>query len=72
LNFRSIAEGAGRKSKRDFSRFLHIANGSAYELETQLIISFKLSYLYENDYENLINSITEIQKVFYSLINRIA
>jgi len=67
----NIAEGAGRKSKKDFSRFLYIANGSAYELETQLIISFNLSYLNENDYENLIISITEIQKMLYSLIKSI-
>ncbi|CAN5278904.1 four helix bundle protein [soil metagenome] len=68
----NIAEGADRKSKKEFSRFLYIANGSAYELETQLIISFNLSYLNENDYENLIISITEIQKMLYSLIKRIA
>jgi len=67
----NIAEGAGRKSKKEFSRFLCIANGSAYELETQLIIAFKLSYLSKKEYDNLIISITEIQKMLYSLIKRI-
>ncbi|MCA5005056.1 four helix bundle protein [Sphingobacterium bovistauri] len=32
----NIAEGAGRNTKGEFIQFLGIANGSAYELETQL------------------------------------
>jgi four helix bundle protein len=32
----NIAEGASRKTEKDFGRFLEISLGSAYELETQL------------------------------------
>jgi len=32
----NIAEGAGRSSDKDYSRFLEMAYGSAYELETQI------------------------------------
>ena len=39
----NIAEGAGRNSKKEFSNFLGIANGSSYELQTQLVISNRLS-----------------------------
>src|SRR4029079_9171478 len=41
----NIAEGAGRNTKREVRNFLGNANGSLYELETQLIISNDLAYL---------------------------
>ena len=35
----NIAEGAGRNSMKEFNNFLVIANGSSYELQTQLVIA---------------------------------
>lgn len=44
----NIAEGAGRKGGKEFSRFLYISLGSLAELETQLEISVRLDYIPEN------------------------
>jgi four helix bundle protein len=41
----NIAEGDGRFSPKDNSRFIKIAKGSLYELETQLILARKLGFI---------------------------
>ncbi|MFI5186734.1 MAG: four helix bundle protein [Chitinophagales bacterium] len=39
----NIAEGSSRKSEKDYSRFIEISLGSAFDLETQMIIVGKLN-----------------------------
>jgi four helix bundle protein len=43
----NIAEGAGRHSRKEFAHFLSNSQGSASELETELIIANRLGYLDE-------------------------
>ena len=59
----NIAEGAGRKGGKEFSRFLYIALGSLSEVETQLEISQRLNY---------INNIEEINKRIYFIRNMLS
>lgn len=59
----NIAEGSGRNSDKDFVRFLSISIGSAYETETQLIISRRLNYVDHTKFEELATKITEIQRM---------
>lgn len=40
----NIAEGSSRKSQKDYYRFIEIALGSAFELETQVLISQAVNY----------------------------
>ena len=45
----NIAEGAARPSDADFAHFLDTALGSAYEVETQLLIAKNVGYINDND-----------------------
>jgi four helix bundle protein len=51
----NIAEGAARNSTKEFIHFLHIARGSLAELETQLIVSYNLSFLQEETFKDFEN-----------------
>lgn len=63
----NIAEGAGRNTEKDFHHFLGIALGSAYELETQLIIGHRILYIDKNVFEDVSKNIHEIQRMIFSL-----
>jgi len=63
----NIAEGAGRGSDKEFKRFLDISLGSSFELETQLIIAQKLSFLSDIQFESLSNAVREEQKMISGL-----
>ncbi len=62
----NIAEGAGRNSNKEFKHFLSIANGSAYELQTQLISATELNFINKDKVQPVINTCIEIQKMNYS------
>lgn len=66
----NIAEGAGRSSDLEFKRFLEIAYGSLYELQTQLIISKNLEFVSEDESNTLEAEIDELQKMIYSFSKR--
>lgn len=63
----NIAEGAGRNSDKDFSRFLDISLGSSFELETQVIIAKELDFLTDVEFQDLTGKIQEEQKMITGL-----
>jgi len=67
----NIAEGSGRGSVAQFRYFLTISQGSAFELETQLIISNKLALLEDSLANDLIEKTTEVQKMVYAFERRL-
>ena len=67
----NIAEGSGRNTDKDFAHFLNIALGSAYELQTQIFLSFDLQLMNEEKMNELNSSLEEVQKMIYGLIKSI-
>ncbi|MBP5668093.1 MAG: four helix bundle protein [Salinivirgaceae bacterium] len=67
----NIAEGAGRKTNADFANFLHIALGSANEIDYQLLFAKDLNYISSDIYSDLFSRIGEIQGMLISLINTV-
>ena len=65
----NIAEGSARPSDTDFSRFLYIALGSAYEVETQLKICKEIKYVDEDRYNKFLSEIQQIERQICGLIN---
>jgi four helix bundle protein len=64
----NIAEGCGRNSDRDFSRFLKIAAGSATELEYQLLLAKDLGYISADAQYRLDAQLNEVKRMLNSLI----
>ena len=45
----NVAEGAAKNTKKEFIRFLHIAQASLSELDTQAFICMRLGFLFDTD-----------------------
>ena len=67
----NIAEGCGRNTEAEFARFLHIAMGSASELEYHLLLSRDLGYLNTETHNKLSAQTTEVKRMLTGLINRL-
>lgn len=63
----NIAEGAGRNNNKEFCYFPGVSNGSAFELQTQLIIATKPDLLKKDVSDVLLKEVDEIQKMNYKL-----
>jgi len=61
----NIAEGAGRETQKEFSRFIHVASGSASEVEYQLLLAHELGYIAREEYIQLEANINEIKKMLH-------
>ena len=64
----NIAEGYGRGARADYIRFLRIARGSLFEVETQLVLSSDLGFV-DDDLRNELNEkITAVARPLSGLI----
>lgn len=62
----NIAEGSGRNHNKEFIQFLGIANGSTFELITQLILAKRLKLIDETIIQPIINQLVEVSNMNFS------
>ena len=64
----NIAEGIGRNYKKETIQFLHVARGSAYELETLLKITINIGLINAENIEPILRMIDEEKRIINGLI----
>lgn len=67
----NIAEGYGRNYTKDYARFLQIARGSLFEMQTQLQIAVNLCFINNGDLKEIKNLSIEIEKMLNVLIKKL-
>jgi four helix bundle protein len=67
----NIAEGAARRTKKEFAQFMYISSGSLSELDTLLLISKELLLLTETEFDQLLISNNKVTALVNGLINKL-
>ena len=67
----NIAEGSAKKSQKEYKYYLETALGSAFELETHLLIVKEQNWFPEEIINALLDKVTEQQKMVSSFINKL-
>ena len=64
----NIAEGFERNTDKEFVYFLYVAKASAGEVRSQLYLAYDLEYITKEEFETLLESVTEISKLLSGFI----
>ena len=67
----NIAEGNSRESRRDYLRFLEIAKGSLFELQTQNDIAARLEFISKETYGRLSEVCLEIERMLSAMVRKL-
>jgi four helix bundle protein len=68
----NIAEGAARQTKKEFTNYLHMAQGSLSELDTQIELARRLGYLDAKSWSALDTRMEQIDKMISGLIRHLS
>ena len=66
----NIAEGSGRATRKELVHFLTYSLGSAYEVETELVLAHDFGYVIDDDFNRIQENVIEVQKLIYALIKK--
>ena len=61
----NIAEGCGRNTQAELARFVHIASGSASELDYHLLLARDLGFIEQETYPELEEAVSEIKRMLF-------
>lgn len=64
----NIAEGHGRKTRKEYIQFLYISQGSLRELETHLILSKRVKFVVSNEINSLLSQCESVGRLLSALI----
>lgn len=67
----NISEGFGRKSNKEYCRFLNISLGSLFEFQTQIEIAYNLQYITKDNFNQLYEDSRELERMLSSFIVKI-
>ena len=67
----NIAEGCGRHSDGEMTRFLQIARGSASETEYHLLLAKDLGFLQETDFQVAEQAVVVVQRMLTELVQKV-
>jgi four helix bundle protein len=67
----NLAEGCGRRTDRELSRFALIANGSANELQCQVLVARDLGYISQQIYGEIEKELAQITSMLSGLVGRL-
>lgn len=68
----NIAEDAARHTKKEFINYLHIAQGSLSELDTQIELAARLNYLDDRSQNTFDEKMRRIDKLITGLIRHLS
>lgn len=67
----NIAESFRKRGVADTARFLNVSQGSLAEVEYYLILARDLEYITQREYDKLMDSLTEVNKLLESYASKI-
>ncbi len=67
----NIAEGCGRTTETELTRFMDISLGSLNEIEYLLLLSMELGYIEKEVYQNLSKEVIEIRKMLTAFVKTV-